>query len=276
MLPTNREAFEEHLRRISARATKTVVLHQGEKIGMTLGCGFPKSGTVWLCQMLASYLGVPYPKSYMLPIAMESVIHTHWDYDPRFPRTAYIVRDGRDIVVSLYYYYVRAMNSDRNPSRAQWVNRDFTYLYGQNFDPDDSLANLPKFIEFFWNSPRATHGRRWSDHVGDWIGRPQVSTVTYEELRTDPILAMSELVQDLTGGPANPVKISTAVDRFSFETATGRKPGSEDRSSFLRKGIVGDWRNHFSTEAAQTFVSLSGEGLIAASYEKDDSWVDLI
>ncbi|PAY21767.1 hypothetical protein CEY15_17150 [Dietzia natronolimnaea] len=226
--------------------------------------------------MLATYLGVPFPKSYMLPIAMESVVHAHWEYDPRFPRTAYIVRDGRDIVVSLYFYYVRAMSSDKNPSRARWVNQEFDYLYGPNFDPRDSLANLPRFIDHFWGSPRATHGRRWSDHVLEWIGRPQVSTVTYEALRADPIRALSELVQDLTGETVNEVKVSTAVQRFSFETSTGRKPGAEDPSSFLRKGIVGDWRNHFSSESAQSFEALSGEGLIAASYEEDNSWIGTI
>jgi hypothetical protein len=53
----------------------------------------------------------------------------------------------------------------------------------------------------------------------------------------------------------------------------GRKRGEEDQFSFLRKGIVGDWRNHFSAEAAVVFDAHAGSALIELGYEPDRSWI---
>ena len=54
---------------------------------------------------------------------------------------------------------------------------------------------------------------------------------------------------------------------------TKRKAGEEDRSSFLRKGIAGDWKNHFNTEAVNIFDHYAGETLIKLGYEKNHDWV---
>jgi hypothetical protein len=62
------------------------------------------------------------------------------------------------------------------------------------------------------------------------------------------------------------------VDEFSFERQAGRPSGQEDRTSFLRKGVVGDWRNQFSQEAREVFDRYAGEELILLGYEKDRQW----
>lgn len=128
---------EEQLRRAAAESTRRIALHYGDRLPMWLGCGFPKSGTVWLCQLMGAYLQVPYPQNYRMPIAMTSVIHSHWKYDERFPTTGYITRDGRDVAVSLYFYYTRALDLDRSPARKAELQKQFEYLFGPNFDPND-------------------------------------------------------------------------------------------------------------------------------------------
>src|SRR6188472_2305781 len=105
MSSMNTVRIEEQLRRVAARSTKEIVLRRGAALGMYVGCGYPKSGTVWLCQLMSTYLGLPYPREYRSPIAMASVIHAHWRYDPRIPASAYITRDGRDVLLSLYHFY---------------------------------------------------------------------------------------------------------------------------------------------------------------------------
>ena len=64
------------------------------------------------------------------------------------------------------------------------------------------------------------------------------------------------------------------VEDYSFAKTSGRKPNTEDKSSFLRKGIAGDWKNHFTREAAEVFDRYCGDALIAAGYEPDRTWIE--
>ena len=50
---------------------------------------------------------------------MKSVVHAHWRYDERLPKTVYIYRDGRDVMVSLLNYQMKSMADDRHPRSAQ-------------------------------------------------------------------------------------------------------------------------------------------------------------
>ena len=59
-----------------------------------------------------------------------------------------------------------------------------------------------------------------------------------------------------------------------FKNKAGRNPGDENKLSFLRKGIAGDWKNYFSKEANQVFNKFAGKELIKLGYEIDDSWID--
>src|SRR5262245_12144672 len=109
--PTVKRAFspgviDEQLRKGSARMTKSIARRYGHSLGMWVGCGYPKSGTSWLCQLLSSYLDIPHPRRFRLPIAMPSVLHAHWLPEPQLPKTVYVARDGRDVMVSLYFYEV--------------------------------------------------------------------------------------------------------------------------------------------------------------------------
>ncbi len=53
----------------------------------------------------------------------------------------------------------------------------------------------------------------------------------------------------------------------SFERLSGgRSRGQEDRESFFRKGIVGDWRNYLSDEMNEMFQDKAGEWLARFGY----------
>jgi hypothetical protein len=67
--------------------------------------------------------------------------------------------------------------------------------------------------------------------------------------------------------------LKNIVEKYSFENQSKRKRGVENRKSFLRKGIAGDWKNYFNKEAREIFYHYGGNALILAGYEKDDSWV---
>lgn len=267
------QVLSEQLRRVAARTTKEIVLRRGESLGMHLGCGYPKSGTVWLCQLMSNYLALPYPRDYQAPIAMPSVIHAHWKYERRVPPTAYIVRDGRDVMVSLYFYSTRALSMAKNPHRAKRLTTLFDQLYGTGFDPNDVVSNLPRFIEHEFSEPQATQGLPWHEHVHDWQNRPGVVMLKYESLLEKTGPELGRVMAELTGNDADNERAELAARRFAFARSSGRTAGQEDRSSFLRKGVAGDWKNHFSSEAREVFQSCAGDALIQLGYETDQSWV---
>lgn len=237
---------------------------------MWIGCGYPKSGTVWLCQLMSSYLDIPYPQNYMSPIAMRAVVHAHWKYDERLPRTVYVVRDGRDVMVSFYYYRMKALDGHRSPAAASKLNKTYKSLFGASFDPADIRSNLPRFIEHEMEHP-SWAPMNWPDHVSQWLAAPpdQVAVVRYEDLLDDVVAALSPAFEQLTGSPSDDDYLAVAKHRFDFQRKAGRERGQEDTSSFMRKGIAGDWRAHFSPEATDVFNHYAGTTLKLAGYDEE-------
>lgn len=263
---------EEQLRRAAAHTTKSILLHRGSSLGMYMGCGYPKSGTVWLCQLMAAHMGLPYPRDYQLPIMMPAVIHSHWAHDPRFPPTAYIMRDGRDLMVSFYFYSARALTMTKSPRRIKHIHNLFTRLYGPNYDVEDVSANLPRFIEHELTAPRVTHGYTWPQHIQNWSKHNNVTLTSYEALLSDTAGELHRIVSELTGTEQDPNRADIVARRYDFNANSGRAQGSEDRSSFLRKGIAGDWINNFTQEAGEVFDHFAGEALVEYGYASDRSW----
>ena len=60
-------------------------------------------------------------------------------------------------------------------------------------------------------------------------------------------------------------------NRFS-NYAGGRKEGEENVSSHYRKGVAGDWKNHFKPEHVERFKELYGELLLKLGYEQAPEW----
>jgi hypothetical protein len=48
-----------------------------------------------------------------MPLACQCVIQNHWLYHPGLRRVFYLYRDGRDVVVSHYFFLLRRIQ--RNP-----------------------------------------------------------------------------------------------------------------------------------------------------------------
>jgi len=60
-----------------------------------------------------------------------------------------------------------------------------------------------------------------------------------------------------------------------FEALTkGRKTGSEDIKHHYRKGIPGDWRNHFDNEIIDCFKEKYNNLLLKLDYESESNWED--
>jgi len=131
---------------------------------------------------------------------------------------------------------------------------------------------LPRFIEEWSTRPAGAHCT-WPQHVAMWSGRPHVIMVRYEDLLADTAGTLARALPVHTGRAVDAENLEATVRKFSFERQSGRKAGDEAPGAVLRKGISGDWRNHFTRAAAEVFDRRCGSHLIELGYEKNSDWV---
>ena len=242
---------------------------------------YPKSGATWLGQLISSYLNIPFPRN-RFPVLRESMIHGH--YLPKknfkeFKKIFYMVRDGRDVMVSAYYYYLVLLESmDKNNKDTSYFKRNLNF---ENIE--DIKNNLPKFIKFmFTHRPsrfiRFSYEGNWSDFNEEWYNyykknKSKVIMVRYEDLLKDTEKELIRILNLLDVFEIKNERVEKIVEEYSFRRQSGRKQGEENTKSFLRKGIAGDWKNKFTKESAGIFDYYAGDMLIELGYEKDRGWV---
>jgi len=242
------------------------------KVPYYLVTEYPKSGGSWFAQMLAAYLQVPFPRNQNVSLFNKQpcLLHGHHNYSNRFKNAVYVLRDGRDVMVSAYYYYLRP-----NEISAEWEARQKKALQEELGieNVEDIEKNLPKFIEYkFVKYPRRLFRFSWADFAKS-VTENDANVVRYEGLLADAPQAFGKAVRILTGTEPDMKRIGEICERFSFKNQSKRNPGEENASSFLRKGIAGDWKNKFSKEACEVFDKHAGEALIVAAYEENHDWV---
>ena len=85
-----------------------------------------------------------------------------------------------------------------------------------------------------------------------------VHELRYRDLYDDPIGEIERLFRFL-GAPADRILVERVAAATSFKVQAGRPPGQEDLSSFLRKGVPGDWQTRLDASSAQRVVESCGE-----------------
>ncbi len=228
---------------------------------------YPKSGGSWLSQMLAVALNVPFPRN-RLPMLRSCILHAHFLRVGTLKNVIVLWRDGRDVIVSQYYHSLFLNDRGGNNIVVDRITADL-----QLNEIHDIKKNLPFFIEYVIKEKK--HPKfSWTDFVNRWQGHKDAVHVKYEDLRENCVGQLQRLVFELTGNKLNDDKAQGIVEEFSFQKQSGRQPGCENTGSFLRKGVVGDWKNHFSKESKQLFDHYAGDALISLGYEMDHLWVN--
>lgn len=252
-----------------ARAAKRLAMWHGLSgvLPIYLVPEYPKSGGTWFSQMLSECLEVPFPRNSTPAKIQSCILSGHHLYSPRFKNATIVIRDGRDIMVSAYYYMLFKNE----------VNKQFGvdhYRRHLKFDDyDDIRGNMPLFIErLFDTHVKETFHFSWSQFIDSWLCH-DIAVVKYEDLLTNASQILVETTHRLTGKTLSSERASAIVENYSFKKLSGRKQGEENSKSFVRKGIAGDWKNHFSAEACEAFNHFAGTQLIAAGYETDHLWV---
>lgn len=256
---------------VRMRAVKRMILWHGfsGRLPLYLVAEFPKSGGTWFSRMLAECLEVPFPDPWSNHRFESCVLRGHHLYNRRFRNTVAVFRDGRDVVVSSYYFFLFPAEGNLKYS-VEDTRRRLNFA-----DYEDIHTNLPRFIEYlFCEYPRVGWSNcfSWSEFVDSWHNKA-VAEVKYEDLLASPHQTLARVVKQLAGRELSPERLDQIVQTYSFESMTGRKRGSEERTAFARKGIAGDWKNHFSAEAREVFDAYAGQQLLTLGYENDRQWV---
>ncbi|KAM8960048.1 sulfotransferase 1B1-like [Pelodytes ibericus] len=231
---------------------------------------YPKSGTTWMSQITdllfhgldtektnrgAIFQRVPFLEYAVpgMPTGTETldklesprVIKTHlpvqllpqsfWE---KKCKMIYVARNGKDVAVSYYHFYRMAIV---HPEPGTWEEFLETFMEGK-------VAFGP-----------------WADHVkGWWKIRQQrdILYLFYEDMLEDPKLAVRQ-VGELMGRKLSDDDLEKIHQLTSFQAMKNNPmanyttiPSSvmdHSISPFMRKGICGDWKSHFTASQNQKF-----------------------
>ncbi|XP_042296132.1 sulfotransferase 2B1-like [Sceloporus undulatus] len=226
---------------------------------------YPKSGTVWMLEILGLIqhsgdpswvhstvvwerapwintnlgleLALKYPPPRLLTthlpfqISPKSLLHSE-------AKVIYTLRNPKDVLISYYH---------------------FAKLYDGLKDP----GTVEEFLEEFLsgNVPIGS----WFDHVKGWLemkDRSNFFFITYEELQKD-LRGSVEKICHFLGKEINRQQIDAVVENASFQKMKDNKMSNfsnlpdahfnHKEGKFMRKGICEDWKNHLTVKQSKHF-----------------------
>ena len=216
---------------------------------------YPKSGLTWLVHLVCDLLeGVHQDTDQMDPITYDHPVTTDWlirkvhkpNWGDDIPYlTGKIVvftqRDPRDVVVSAMHY---RGTTDLDAAIGQMINSQY-------------IGWLNSILK-----PSPLHPLRFK----------RICT-SYERLHFEPVKELRYIILEAAGESVSDERLEEALDRQSFPNMLRQLGGDKH---FMRKGIVGDWRNYFNREQAKYFNVHFGEFMLTQGYiENLDWWEDV-
>ena len=160
----------------------------------------------------------------------------------------HIVRNPRDILVSAYFSHLYS-----HPVATPWMEIQRAELKKRNQE-DGMLYELDTFTGIHLNKMQ-----NW-DYQQPNIYETKFETLTTDQTEWNKILKFIEM-------PYDPQYLQEILDELSFKNKTNREKGEEDKSHHLRKGIQGDWKNHFTPKIEKAF-SKYGDLLVKLGYKE--------
>lgn len=208
---------------------------------------YPRSGNTWVRFLIASLLTretvhfrnidrfVPdlHKKWWVSAVkGRPRFIKSHIPCYEHYPKSVYIVRDGRDALVSFFHYHAERRNF--KGSFSEFVKKEASEQFGT------WAAHVSNALQFA------------SDHPSRML------IVRYEDLLAAPLEEIKKIAS-FCGLPAGQRELERAVERCSFKELrrVEQKHGPEtpgSRKNFFREGRSGQWKDHFSENDLKEFM----------------------
>ncbi|XP_018582442.1 sulfotransferase family 2, cytosolic sulfotransferase 3 isoform X1 [Scleropages formosus] len=240
---------------------------------------YPKSGTTWMQEIIPLILSggdltpvhtipnwdrVPWLEETRTSLVIDKmrcprVFVTHLPYHlmPRSffsskAKVIYVTRNPKDVAVSSFYFHKMASFLD---------------------DPGLFDKFLNKFL-----SGQVLFGK-WTDHVKCWRNLDlgdRILYITYEEMLQDlkgALVRFSRFLnRELTLEALEKVAEHCSFNNMKNNTMSNYSLVPEDimdssKSPFLRRGVSGDWKNHFSPEQEAKFSAVIKEEVKGTSFK---------
>jgi hypothetical protein len=184
-------------------------------------------------------------------------------------RVIHIIRDGRDVAVSLMHHMWNNAKSEGGvyDLEPEELEKRYAYRAGTLGPPADSLFTKERLIRIATDW-RTEVGKATKD--GPALLGSNYAEVRYEDLLERPVEETRRLITFLGATNSSEDVARGCTESAGFERHTSRKRGQEDSSSRYRKGVAGDWRNVFTEEDQRTFMEVAGTLLVKLGYEEGD------
>lgn len=242
--------------------------------------GYPKSGTTWLARLLGDALNSPVggitPDEDSKCIATEGqdrpgpyyIRHGHAvpveTGDVLIPdrfsfayknltneRVVILIRDPRDVAVSAAHYWGMGLEKTlRCMGRGEW--------------PLTHGGGWAEWHKGWFNTPRT---REIFAHYG-WLFdyEPDVLQWICEEHKLKPVNDLRKVAMRQS---------FTARRAYAEQQGDSLNYGKDAQLRFLRKGIVGDWKNHFIPEHRRLAEQYFGEMMHELGYTESAEWINV-
>jgi hypothetical protein len=222
--------------------------------------GYPKSGNTWMQYLLAGLgFGIDVrlaPDSLVQDLVPDmhfkslykrhltpTFFKTHHLPQRQFRRVIYLVRDGRDVMVS-YFHHLNALGNPMD--------------YAKLIETGEGLFPC-----------------RWHEHVESWLANPygaEMIMVKYESLHHDPISELEKICA-FAGLERDPELLESIARKTTFEAMRGRekKLGWDNAlwprdKAFIRRGKIGSFTDEMPPQALEAFLTTSLPTLRRLSY----------
>ncbi len=229
---------------------------------------YPKSGSTWLTRLLGDVLDSPtggcIPREDWREVATEG-------QDRPGP---YVIRKGHFILINDN----RAGQVVPYPHRLAWqrlTNEKIVFLVR---DPRDICisgawhwnTSPEKFLDRMIRGSVARCGR-WDNYIDAWQKKEGMygSLISYETLLKYPLDTLKQIF-NAVNLPLDKLRAMQAIYRQSFivrKAATGNNK-RELRRNNMRRGIAGDWKNHFTDTMNDRIWSEFGWMMDGLGYKK--------
>lgn len=226
-------------------------------------------------------------KSHFTPSEISKAINTKFffgDRDRKIVKEIYenskilhVYRDGRDALVSMYYFYKNAGGSLPQGSKFRLAECGFSEFIKM---PNDHYTKIRGFEERDENRPKY-----WSSYVDEWFNKEGVAHISYESLCNNfeesvRNLACSLDIEDLLSDEIKRPELHTAMEKADLGSkilkktkkifSVMNKKAEEPKivyPSYPRKGIVGDWQSHFSGSDLEFFLKYAKDTMLKLNYK---------
>jgi len=205
---------------------------------------YPRSGNTWTRFLIANLLDHENPPSFadiearipainlwpdkvLLQSPRPRILKSHEYFDPRYGQVIYIVRDPRDVAVSMYHYSIKRKEIGDDYPMEHFVRR---FIRGE-------------FMSDFAN---------WEDHLRSWTGtragRGEFLLLRYEDMQTNLERELAKIAAFLN------------VSRTPDDLARSARLSSAERLRELERQQSGQWKLTKNTRKDKPFVRSANSG----------------